>query len=33
MTGSVLMMLPMIVLFVFGQRFFVRGIQLGALKG
>lgn len=33
MTGSVVMMLPMIVLFVFGQRFFVRGIQLGALKG
>ncbi len=33
MTGSVLMMLPMIVLFIFGQRFFVRGIQLGALKG
>jgi len=33
MTGSVLMMLPMIVLFIFGQRFFVRGIQLGAIKG
>ncbi|MSR84638.1 MAG: ABC transporter permease subunit [Candidatus Latescibacteria bacterium] len=33
MAGSVLMMLPMIVLFIFGQRFFVRGIQLGALKG
>jgi ABC-type glycerol-3-phosphate transport system permease component len=33
MAGSVLMMLPMILLFIFGQRFFVRGIQLGALKG
>lgn len=33
MTGSVMMMLPMILLFIFGQRFFVRGIQLGALKG
>jgi ABC-type glycerol-3-phosphate transport system permease component len=33
MTGSVVMMLPMILLFIFGQRFFVRGIQLGALKG
>jgi hypothetical protein len=33
MAGSVLMMLPMILLFIFGQRFFVRGMQLGALKG
>ncbi|NKB67414.1 MAG: ABC transporter permease subunit [Candidatus Latescibacteria bacterium] len=33
MTGSVVMMLPMIVLFIFGQRFFVRGIQLGGIKG
>lgn len=33
MTGSVLMMIPMVVLFIFGQRFFVRGIILGAVKG
>jgi multiple sugar transport system permease protein len=33
MAGSMMMILPMIVVFLFGQRFFVSGIQLGALKG
>jgi multiple sugar transport system permease protein len=33
MAGCVMMVLPLIVLFLFGQRFFVRGIQLGAVKG
>ncbi len=33
MAGSVLMMIPMVILFIFGQRFFVRGIILGAVKG
>jgi multiple sugar transport system permease protein len=33
MAGSVIMIIPMLVVFIFGQRFFVEGIQLGALKG
>jgi len=33
MAASVMAMIPLIVLFVFGQRFFVKGIQLGAVKG
>lgn len=33
MAGSVIMIIPMLVVFVFGQRFFVEGIQLGAVKG
>jgi multiple sugar transport system permease protein len=33
MAGSVIMIAPMIVVFVVGQRFFVEGIQLGAVKG
>ena len=33
MAASVMAMIPLIVLFVVGQRFFVRGIQLGAVKG
>jgi multiple sugar transport system permease protein len=33
MAGSVIMIAPMIVVFVLGQRFFVEGIQLGAVKG
>ena len=33
MAASVMTMIPLIVLFVIGQRFFVRGIQLGAVKG
>ncbi|NPV46664.1 MAG: carbohydrate ABC transporter permease [Armatimonadetes bacterium] len=33
MAASVMAMLPLIALFVVGQRFFVRGIQLGAVKG
>ena len=31
--GSVLMLIPMIVIFVFCQRWFISGIQLGAVKG
>jgi multiple sugar transport system permease protein len=33
MAGSVIMIAPMVVVFVLGQRFFVEGIQLGAVKG
>jgi multiple sugar transport system permease protein len=33
MAGSVIMIAPMIVVFIAGQRFFVEGIQLGAVKG
>ncbi|MBT3375878.1 MAG: carbohydrate ABC transporter permease [Lentisphaerae bacterium] len=33
MAGSVIMIIPMLVVFIFGQRYFVEGIQLGALKG
>jgi multiple sugar transport system permease protein len=31
--GSVLMLIPMIIVFVFCQRWFISGIQLGAVKG
>jgi multiple sugar transport system permease protein len=33
MAGAMLSIIPMILVFVFCQRFFVRGIQLGAVKG
>ena len=33
MAGSMVLTLPMIVVFVFGQRYFVEGIRLGAVKG
>jgi multiple sugar transport system permease protein len=33
MAGSVIMIAPMIVVFLLGQRFFIEGIQLGAVKG
>jgi len=33
MAGSMMMILPMILVFVVGQKWFVSGIQLGALKG
>lgn len=33
MAGSVIMIIPMLAVFIFGQRFFVEGIQLGAVKG
>lgn len=33
MAGSVIMLIPMLAVFVLGQRFFVSGIQLGAVKG
>jgi multiple sugar transport system permease protein len=33
MAGSVIMVLPMMIVFVIGQRFFIEGIQLGAVKG
>jgi multiple sugar transport system permease protein len=33
MAGALLLMIPSIIIFVLGQRFFVEGIQLGAVKG
>jgi multiple sugar transport system permease protein len=33
MAGAMLSIIPMILVFVFCQRFFVKGIQLGAVKG
>ncbi len=33
MAASLVMMTPMILIFIFGQKYFVRGIQLGAVKG
>jgi multiple sugar transport system permease protein len=33
MTGSIIMIVPMLVAFIIGQRFFIEGIQLGAVKG
>lgn len=33
MAGSVIMLIPMLAVFILGQRFFVSGIQLGAVKG
>ena len=33
MAGSVIMIVPMLIVFIFGQRYFIEGIKLGALKG
>jgi multiple sugar transport system permease protein len=33
MAGSVIMILPMLFVFILGQRHFIEGIQLGAVKG
>lgn len=33
MAGSVIMTLPMLILFMFGQKMFIKGIMLGAVKG
>ncbi|MBN1863574.1 MAG: carbohydrate ABC transporter permease [Victivallales bacterium] len=33
MAASLMMILPSLVLFIFGQKFFVQGIRLGAVKG
>ena len=33
MAGSVVMTIPLVVVFVFGQRYFIEGIRLGAVKG
>ena len=33
MAGTMMVVLPIILLFLFNQRFFVKGIQLGAVKG
>jgi len=33
MAGSVVLVVPMLVVFVLGQRFFIEGIQVGAVKG
>ena len=33
MAGSMMMILPMVIVFVLGQKWFISGIQLGALKG
>jgi len=32
MAGSVMMIVPMLFVFIFGQRFFIEGIQVGAIK-
>jgi multiple sugar transport system permease protein len=33
MAGSIIVLLPIILIFIFSQRFFIEGIQLGAVKG
>jgi multiple sugar transport system permease protein len=33
MTGSIIMIIPMVIAFAFGQKFFIEGIQVGAVKG
>ena len=33
MAGSIIMIIPMLVVFIIGQRYFIEGIQLGAVKG
>jgi raffinose/stachyose/melibiose transport system permease protein len=33
MAGMLLASLPMILLYLFGQRFFIRGLTAGAVKG
>jgi len=33
MAGSLIMVLPMLIVFIVGQRFFIEGIRLGAIKG
>jgi len=33
MAGSVIVLLPLVVVFLFGQRYFIKGIQLGGVKG
>jgi multiple sugar transport system permease protein len=33
MAGSVIMIIPMLFVFAFGQRYFIEGIRLGAVKG
>jgi multiple sugar transport system permease protein len=33
MAGSVIMILPMLLVFVVGQKYFIEGIQVGAVKG
>jgi len=33
MAGSIVMLIPIIVVFIIGQKFFTEGIQLGAIKG
>jgi multiple sugar transport system permease protein len=33
MAGAIFVLLPLLVVFLFGQRYFIKGIQLGGLKG
>ena len=33
MAGSMIMIVPMIIVFLIGQKFFIEGIRLGAVKG
>jgi multiple sugar transport system permease protein len=33
MAGSVVLILPMLIVFILGQRFFVEGTYLGSVKG
>lgn len=33
MAGSIIVMAPMLIVFIFGQKYFIEGIRLGAIKG
>ena len=33
MAASLIALIPMLIIFIIGQRFFVEGIRLGAIKG
>ena len=33
MAGSVIVLIPLLIVFLLGQRYFIRGIQLGGVKG
>jgi ABC-type glycerol-3-phosphate transport system permease component len=33
MAGSMIVLAPLLVVFLFGQKYFVKGIQLGGIKG
>jgi multiple sugar transport system permease protein len=33
MAGSMLMTLPMVIIFLLGQRYFIEGVRIGGVKG